>query len=185
MRLSQQAYTLMEALVGLALIAILTAISIPSLRSVIDQHNDAILQSTVMRAIRLARQETYIRGKSISICKSKNHLTCGGEWSDGLLVFIDEEENGLVLDKQQIISIVQINTHQGKISWRAYPYYRHHLHFTPSRILSADNGTFWYCRVKSTLPVFAIAVSKTGGARVIYPDNNGEIRDSLGRVLHC
>jgi hypothetical protein len=91
----------------------------------------------------------------------------------------------VLVDERTVISVTQINTHHGKVYWRAYPYYRDHLRFMPAKKMSADNGTFWYCRASKVLPAFAIAISKSGNGRVVYPDDSGEIKDSRGKIIRC
>ena len=182
---NQSAYTMFEIMLGLAIVSILAAISIPGLSLVIANHHERMLQSQLLDAIQMARQEADIRGLPVSLCKSRDGESCHGAWSDGLLVFMDEQNDGVVHDKQQLLSFTQLNTHHGTLSWRAYPYYRHHLRFMPAKQLSADNGMFWYCKGTNTAPAFAVTISRLGMIRVVYPDHQGEIKDSRGRLIRC
>lgn len=181
----QRAFTLLEMLVALSIIGILMAIALPSLRNYIDRTHDQILQSQLLRTIQLARNEASAHHMPVSLCKSKDHLICGGEWADGQLVFIDENEDGMVRDKEQILAVTQADSQRGILHWRSYPYYRDYLQFLPSGLMPSDNGTFWYCHASSELPVWAIMLSKTGKTRTAYPNKSGVIKDSHGKPLRC
>jgi Tfp pilus assembly protein FimT len=182
---SQTAYTLLEAMIALSIIVILAGISIPSLKNMLVHHHNVILQSQLLQTINLARQEAYSRGVSIIICKSKMTHTCGGDWSDGLLVFSDVDGNGILKDEQYIVSRVPINVNKGKLHWRAFPVYRDYLRFRPRTWLAADNGMFWYCPKDWDYPSFAVMINTSGSGRVIYPDKSGELKDSRHRLIHC
>lgn len=169
-------YTLLEGLVVLVMIGILSAISVPSLQYYLQVSNDRLLQAQLLRTVELARREAQAGGRPVSLCRDES--------ADRLLVFIDEEDQGIAQDKAAILASTQLNLHRGTLHWRSYPHYRHYLHFMPAW-MSADNGMFWYCRTTNTMPVFAVAVNRLGEGHVIYPADQGEIKDSRGRKLSC
>jgi Tfp pilus assembly protein FimT len=185
MRRSQAAYMLFEVMIALAIIAILVSVAIPSLRNSIEHHNDTILQSQLLKTIHLARQAAQASGMPVGVCKNNMHHVCGGNWDDGLLIFYDAEENGIIKDEKQIIAVMQVNVRKGKIHWRAFPRYRDYLRFAPHKWWANDNGIFWYCHVSNPSPSFAIVTNKSGSTRVVYPNENGDIKDSHGVALNC
>lgn len=182
--LDHPGYTLLEAMISIIIIGILSLLSFPSMQHLANRGHDQLLQANILNTIHTAQIEAEVRGLPISVCFSNASLWCGGASTNRLLVFIDESGKGVLHDKQQLLANTQINLHKGRIMWRAYPRYRDFIHILPTHWLSADNGMFWYCRLSQKQPVFAIAVNKSGGSRVIYPVD-GEIKDSRGRVLHC
>lgn len=182
----QHAYTFLEALIVLFIISILAALSFPSLHSFFNREYDKTIQLQLLRSIQLARQEAIAQHVLVSLCKSKNGLTCSGDWSDGYLVFNDENKDGIVHDKKQILAVIQQDSQKGTLHLRSYPHYLDYLQFLPTGFMrSHNNGTFWYCHEGEVSPVWAIAFSQSGKARVDYPDKKGIIYDSQGKPFEC
>ncbi len=182
---SQHAFTLIEASLTLFIIGILITLSLPMLKSFIERTDDELMQSQLLRAIALARLETGIRHMPVTLCKSKDRKHCTGDWKDGWIVFVDPNEEGVVYRTDQILTVMQTTARYGKLYWRSFPVYRDYLLFLPNRVMSSNNGTFWYCRYSTLAPAWAIVMNKFGRVRTVYPDSHGEIRDNQGKFLRC
>jgi type IV fimbrial biogenesis protein FimT len=181
---SQRAFTLIEASVVLFIIGILMTLSLPMLKSFIERTDDELMQAQLLRAMALARFETRIRQMPVTLCKSKDHKHCSGEWKDGWIVFVDPNKEGVVKRKEQILAVMQSAARYGKLYWRSFPVYRDYLLFLPNWAFS-DNGTFWYCHHSALAPAWAIVMNQFGRARTVYPDQQGEIRVNNGKPLRC
>lgn len=175
--------TLIEVLIALLISAILVTFSIPLSKHFLQHTHDDIMQRQLLRAIDLAKFESQSRHLPVSLCKTKNEMNCGGDWKNGLLIFLDENADGIVREQTQIISVIQMMSQHGSLHWRSFPGYRNYILFLPTGWMRSDNGTFWHCHEK--LPVWAIVMNKLGRTRVVYPDQNGEIKDDHGKPLFC
>ena len=182
---SQSAFTLMEMLVTITIITILLAVSLPSMNSLTTRAKEEILLSQIHNAISFAQQEAQVRHIAVAVCGSRDNVTCSQEWNTGLLVFMDEYDDGVIHDREQILSVVQFKLPHGNIYWRSYPFYHHYAVFTPAVLMPSNNGTFWHCHTNSHSPLWAIMLGKSGNARIAYPDVNGEIRDARDKLLEC
>jgi len=180
---SQHAFTLIEALITLSIITILIVISLPMLQDFLHHTNDEILQEQLLRAIDLAKFEAHARGIPLVFCASKDNKTCGDDWADDQIVFMNENEDGIVKNREQILAVIQAQPLHGSVHWRSFPRYRHYVLFSPTGLTYSDNGTFWHCHAQS--PMWAIVINKSGRTRVVYPDRNGAINDSHGQPLPC
>ncbi len=177
-------YTFLELILTLALIAILTAFAMPLYQSWIDSYHLSLLQSALKESIHIARLSTETTHLPIGICPSSNQQTCGRRWSDGLLIFKDQQQ-GRISSDRQIITFISLPVTHGVLFWRAYPHYRHYLRFMPVGQW-VDNGVFWYCSKKeNTIPTFAIVLNRLGEARLIVPTQGVTLTDSRGHVLSC
>jgi len=174
-----------EVLVVLAMSAILLGLTVPHLRSYFVRTQDDLLQAQLLRTIQFAQVEARARRVPVAICKTKNNNTCSGHWNDGQLVFVNENEDGIVHDKKQILAVMQPLASQGMLHLRSFPIYRDYLLFLPTGFMHSDNGTFWYCHTADKLPVWAILLGQSGRTRVLYPDKWGEIKDSKDKLLVC
>ncbi|HLB41426.1 MAG TPA: GspH/FimT family pseudopilin [Gammaproteobacteria bacterium] len=182
---NQKAFSLFETLIVLAIVGVFATISLPWLKRVYDYANGKILQSQLLHAIQFARQEAQIRQVPVALCKSSNHTVCSGNWLDGQLVFVDQNKNGVVSSNEQVLITIQTRANRGLLHWRSFPSQRDDLLFLPTGTMRSDNGTFWYCLDNRSLAKWAISLSKTGRARVSYPNQHGVILDARGKPLQC
>lgn len=181
---TQRAFSLLELLITLSLLAIAASLVVPGLTSFTHHTMDEWLQAQLLHTIEFAHTEAFLRHVPIGVCGQEGK-GCGENWAQGQLVFTDENEDGKILTQDQILLVMQTHVPTGAIYWRSFPVYRHYLQFSPSGDLLSDNGTFWFCADKAKLPTWAIMLSKSGRARKAYPNQQGEIKDAKGLPLPC
>lgn len=161
-------FSLIELLFVLAIIAIISAISFPSFETFFTQSKEKILSEKLLRSIHLARSEAVSRHAVVLLSKS-------GEWKNGFII----STSGQVLD------VFQNEPIEGDLHWRSFPLDRDHLEFLASGFPRAENGTFWYCARSAKNPVWAIMMSQSGRARLVWRDQSGQILDDKERVIVC
>lgn len=181
----QQAFTLLEALIALTIITIVAAFTFPAAQHLLQRGQDEATRTALVRMIYFAREQADTRHQSIIICKTQDGLSCGGAWSDGQLVFVDDEQDGEIHQTEQIIMKQKMKVAQGQLHARFYPRYRDYIQFQPTNIETMDNGTWWYCHAHDKLPVWAITVNRVGGVNTHFPDAQGEIYDTQHNLLIC
>ncbi len=186
----KKGFTLLESLIVLAIIAIFAVVSLPLLHHLYDYANSQLLQSQLLRTLQFARQEAQVRQMPVAFCNSDNSTACSGNWKDSKkdtqLIFVDQNQDGILNNNEQVLSLVQTRANRGLLHWRSFSAERNDLLFLPTGSTRSDNGTFWYCpESTSSLPSWAIMLSKSGRARVVYPNQNGIILDTHGRTLQC
>lgn len=83
--------TLIELMVGLAVLAILLAIGAPSFQSFMASSRLSSASNDLIGSLALARSEAVRRGSRITLCKSDTGERCvtDGTWSQGWIVFVD------------------------------------------------------------------------------------------------
>jgi len=89
-------FTLVEALVALALLAVLTALAAPSLTGVRQRQELRGVAEAFWNSLVLARAEALVRQQRVAICAQSVQGTCdaSGPWQRGWLVFVDANRNG-------------------------------------------------------------------------------------------
>ncbi len=97
----QNAFTLIELMVTLAVLAIVIGVAIPSFTKQITNSRSLTVGNDLVTALNFARQEAVKRGKRVSICPSTDGATCltSGDWAKGWLVF----EDGAAFDGDTLI----------------------------------------------------------------------------------
>lgn len=82
-------FTLVELMTVVVILAILTAIALPSFQGSMRSNRVATTSNELMAAFALARSEA-IRGKyGAGVCTSVSGTACDGTWDDGWLVWTD------------------------------------------------------------------------------------------------
>lgn len=107
-KLNQSGFTVIELMVVVAMLGIITAVGLPSLRSmlitseVVETTNDLVL------VMKRARSEALKRGRDVRVCSSTDGKTCSGtanNWGSGWILFDDANNNG------------QVDEDQGELIW--------------------------------------------------------------------
>lgn len=83
--------TLIELMVGIAVMGVLLAVGVPSFQSFIAASRITSTNNDFVSAMALARSEAIRRGTRITVCKSTNGTACvtTGDWAQGWIVFVD------------------------------------------------------------------------------------------------
>jgi len=96
-RFSTSGFTLLEALVVMALLGILVSMAVPALSGLRARHQLQAQADGLLNSLVLARSEAMRRQQRVSLCARATDATCdaNGEWQQGWLVFTDPNNNGL------------------------------------------------------------------------------------------
>jgi type IV fimbrial biogenesis protein FimT len=95
-RQRQSGVTLVELLIGIAVLVILLTVGIPSFTQFIKNNRLAGQTNDLVVAFQLARNEAVKHGSGTVICASDDQATCSGntDWSTGWIVFSDLDQEG-------------------------------------------------------------------------------------------
>lgn len=165
-------FTLYELLMTLALMALITGLALPSFAAMAARNRQTVEINALFHAIHVARKESVMRRRVVSLCPSLDGLTCnpGPDWSTGWLMFenTDRDEpprrdaGEALLQAHRVGEQVQIMANRRGFTLRA----------TQKR---ATNGTFVVCdSVDRTIPK-ALVISYTGRPRVTTRTTRGEL----------
>lgn len=89
-------FTLVEVLTTMAIMAVLMAVAVPSLRSLMNSSKLTAASNALLWSMYLARSEAIKRGNRVVLCKTSDGLACAerGGWEQGWMVFHDIDNNG-------------------------------------------------------------------------------------------
>ena len=163
-------YTLYELIMTLALIAIVAGLGLPAFQSTLARATLHGEVNALFHAIHLARKESVMRKRVVSLCPSTDSLTCnpGRDWSAGWLMFENRDrdeppqrdQGEPLLQSHVVHPNVRIMANRRGFTLR-------------STIKRATNGTLVICdRASRTAPV-ALVVSYTGRPRSAEKDTSG------------
>lgn len=170
-RHASRGYSLYELLMTVALMSLVLTLGIPSLSGTVARNRISVEIDALFHAIHLARKESIMRRRVVSICPSRDGVDCdpGRDWSTGWLMFdnldydqpprVDPGEP--VLQVHQVPDTIKITSNRVGYTLRA----------TQKR---ATNGTIVVCdRAARTAPK-ALVISYTGRPRVTFEDSDGD-----------
>ncbi len=96
---NQSGFTLIEALIVVALVAIMLAIGIPSFVSFMSRYRLTATSNDFLSGITLTRNEAIKRGRRVDMVP-----VSGNDWKTGWILFIDQNNNQLVDSGEEIIN---------------------------------------------------------------------------------
>ena len=164
-------FTLYELLMTLVLAALLLTIGLPSFSGIVARNRQAIEINALFHAVHLARKESIMRKKVVSLCPSHDGETCqpGTDWSLGWLMFENADRDSpphvdpgeTVLRAHRVSETVRIRANRRGFTLRA-------------TFLRATNGTFVVCDADNRVPPKGLIVSYTGRPRVAMERPGGQ-----------
>lgn len=89
-----------ELLVSILVISILVALAVLNFRSLTNNSLRSVILDNFVENVQFAREEAIKREASVVICKSSDGRSCttSGEWEAGWLVFVDQDNDGILED---------------------------------------------------------------------------------------
>jgi type IV fimbrial biogenesis protein FimT len=170
MRPNTHGYSLYELLMTLTLVALIIGLGLPSFSGIVARSRMHVEINALFHAIHVARKESIMRKRVVSLCPSLDGLNCepGRDWSTGWLMFenTDRDEpprrdpGEPLMQAHRVGENVRIMANRRGFTLRA----------TQKR---ATNGTFVVCdRAARAIPV-ALVVSYTGRPRVTRETRRG------------
>ena len=119
----ERGVSLVEVLIGVAVAAILTLQSLPTLRQWIDQRAVQDQAESLRSSLRLARAQAMRRDAEVTVCalvpgRSVEQPRCAQDsrdWSAGWVVFVDEGNRGEVDEGDQVLLAHQGLPHHGRV----------------------------------------------------------------------
>jgi len=170
MRQTHRGFTLYELLMTLALVGIVLAAGLPAFSSTLARQRQAVEINALFHAIHLARKESIVRRKVVSLCPSQDGRSCepSRDWSAGWIMFENADRDSppridpgeATLQVHRVSDEVRILANRRGFTLRA-------------TFLRATNGTFVVCDRLGRTRGKGLVISYTGRPRVAFERPNG------------
>jgi len=91
MKRAQSAFSLIELMTAITVLAVLLAMTVPRFREFTRNNRVTAAHNDLVTAFTLARSEALKRATPVSVCASSNGTSCtgGNDWALGWIVFTD------------------------------------------------------------------------------------------------
>lgn len=171
MRRQSAGYSLFELIVTITIVAIVMSLGLPSLTGTVARHRQRAELDALFHAIHLARKESIVRRKVVSVCPSRDLESCepGRNWSSGWILFANHDgdtppqvdEGEPILGRHRVDETVNITANRHGFTLRAV-------------FKRATNGTLVVCDREARIEPRALVISYTGRPRVARTTPRGE-----------
>lgn len=186
MQMDQRGFTIIDLLITLAIAGTLLGAGLPSFQDFIAKHRTTFAINKMVGVIHFARMNSITRGNTVTICPRLDSLDCGKDWSQGTIVFTDNDSNGKLENDEEILRIFERFNNSGKGKWVSFGS-NNYLRYRADGSTIGQNGSFTYCPTDGNAKyAHQIIINRTGRAR-LAPDSNGDgIRENTqGDNLSC
>ncbi|WP_148717413.1 GspH/FimT family pseudopilin [Chitinolyticbacter meiyuanensis] len=119
----QTGFTLIEAMIVIALISIILSIAAPSLRNMMQDSRLASASEEMLTSMMLARTEAIKRNARVMLCNSSDPaatsascVTSSPDWKTGWLVFVDKDADNTFSTGDEILRVVNVVEKVGSIA---------------------------------------------------------------------
>lgn len=160
----QSGLTLAEVMVTVAIVAVVTAVAVPSFSNLIHSNRLSSYTGSFVASTQLARGEAIKSNATVTLCRSSNGTGCAttGGWQPGWIVFRDTNGNGTVDTGETVIQVQQALSSDYRMSSTANA-----LVFQPSGV-GSTSATLTLCKATPSVNTDQrqITLSVTGRATV-------------------
>ena len=167
---TRRAFTLIELLITIAIIAIITTLAVPQFQQDLMKKEVQSSQIKLSHAIQMARQYAMSQANHVVICSASSHTSCSNDsWSQGFVVFVDINNNRQIDTNESVLLSEHLNLKYGSLKWGSLN--SNNLSFIPHTGLPlGSNGTFSYCAQKTQFS-YSLVVSQMGHSRIDQSQN--------------
>ena len=182
---AQHGMNLLELCLTLAIITILTTLALPVF-SLLDGEESSRVLRQFLYLVEDARAAAIRQGHTVTLCPADAQHHCTGNWQQGAVIFVDNNDNRQRDSNEEMLATVQWHGIKGELSWRAFGN-RQYLLVDRFGGLTGQNGNLTWCPpANSTEPAHQLVLNGSGRFRFAQDNDGDGLREnSAGDALRC
>jgi|SRR5690554_5485891 len=137
-RIAQVGFSLPEALLCVAIIAIMLRLALPLFSPLYEEEGRRLL-AEFDAVLHTARSAAIRQGQPVRVCPAGTAHACGNDWRQGVMAILENPDAA-----QPLIAHRPWQDVQGTLSWRAFGN-RQYLVIDATGSLDYQNGTLLWC----------------------------------------
>lgn len=185
-------FSLLEIVITLAIASILISIAAPSFSELTSDTRLSTSANRFTSAMRFARSEATKRAAPITVCARKTNTSCGTNWANGWIIYVDREDTGtlLTLDTtDEILRVAQApkvtSLSTNAVIRPAAAAAQGTIQFTARGRTNWDLGTITLCDSRGANEARAMAINGIGMVRRLKSDAGHAPLDAFGTAVTC
>ena len=157
-------FTLVEVLVVLSITAIILGAATPSFMNIVANNRVASASSELVIALNLAKSEAVRSGMTTVLCTSQTGNQCNdaASWSDGLVLFQDNDNNGSVSNNERVIKVIPASDNNLEFAYGTANI--NNINFSPNGQINL-NGRFCFKNSYEEENSRAVVITQVGRIR--------------------
>ncbi|MFT7008966.1 MAG: type IV fimbrial biogenesis protein FimT [Colwellia sp.] len=178
-------FTMIELIIGIAILGIITAIAMPSLNQFLVSMRIDNEISQIHRLVLSARNSAISMERNVTLCPLNGTSTCVNAWGGNLSVFIDLDNDNIYepANNETLLKVKPAIQNNDTLTYAGF----NRITFAPTGQLSAAlNSTFIYCPQGFNDLGRAVLLSASGRAyQSSDVDGDGKDEDRNGNEIAC
>jgi type IV fimbrial biogenesis protein FimT len=170
-RATQGGLTLVELIISLVIVSILVFSAVPSFSTLINNSRATAEANDLLGFFVLARQQSILSGRIVTVCPVSANLKCGRNWNDPLYAFFDPENAREITDRSEIFRILP-PPGTGKRFARSLS--RSYFQYRPNGMIYSDLGNITWCPDAGNSTNAAHLIISRGGRIRLARDTDGD-----------
>ncbi len=158
-------FTLIECLIAVIVLGIVLTFSVSAYQHWRSFAESKKTLTELSSAISLTESYALTTRRSVTLCQSQSGQSCDGQWSEGFVVFFDENNRHQIEDLSERIKIFTAIGSSGTLSFYGFPS-SNYWHYQAKIGQNQQNGSFVYCDQGAEGQDWVLVLSKTGRYRV-------------------
>jgi len=175
-------------LISIVIMLIVLSVGVTNMERFVLRQKMTSQLNTFVSIQRLARQTAIFKNSMVTICASRDGLSCLSRkyWKEGVLVFIDRNANRVINNEDKVVKFYKSEFEDINITWRAYQN-KSYIQFKSDGWTNNQNGTFRFCFInKSAEYNRALIINRSGRARLSFDSNGDGVHDGAdGKNIAC
>jgi len=179
------AFTLIELMISISIIAITLNLAIPSFGEIMDRSKVSANVQRLTQTLQSSRLKAISSNNKVTLCPIDSGLVCSRDWSTGYMSFVDNNGDRLYNSDDELLSQYYSEDEKFSLSWRAFGY-KNSLQWTGTGITNHQNGSFELCYDNKDDMSRALFLTKAGRIRHSKDTDGDDIHEnSTGGVISC
>ncbi len=192
-RHQNQGFTLVELFIAMAVAAILLSVAVPNFSDAMRNSQQSATTNELMGSLRIARSEAIKQSTRTAVCARATDLSCGDDWSNGFIAFMDNGANSGVIDANETILRISpalssgawIQNYARLVNTTETPIERPFIRYGPrGESHWRGSGYFLVCDQRGAESTRAINISLSGDPRRARM-HNGALVNSFSGTAAC
>jgi type IV fimbrial biogenesis protein FimT len=184
----QKGFSLVEAMVTLAVAAIVLSIGVPSFQNYIQNSRQVTGVNDLATALQLARSTAITRRVQVTVCKSSDGATCStgsgsGDWSQGWMIFTNPNDDSTLDPGEELLRVHGALPRNTTFIGNTNVVNR--ISFSAQGLSRGSNGTLTNCDARGASHANALVISVAGQVRRAIDNNSDGIVDVEGVNVTC